>query len=236
MQIVRFQDHSGPSWGLLIDDTVVPTTGPGGQHSGDPRPLAGLRLLAPVVPSKIVCGDVLAEPGLFLKGPNTLAAPGTQVPYPAWSQNFHFEGELAVVIGCRASHVSQAEALSYVLGYVPAFDLTARDKQKADLQWFRAKAADLFCPIGPVIDTSLDPSDVELKTWVNGTLRQHGHTRDLVFDIPTVIEYVTAFMTLEPGDVILTGTPEGVGPLAVGDTLKLDIEGLVPLEISIGSS
>jgi 2-keto-4-pentenoate hydratase/2-oxohepta-3-ene-1,7-dioic acid hydratase in catechol pathway len=213
---------------------------------GKKVPLNEAKLLPPTRPTKIVCvgrnyrkhaeemgEEVPPEPGLFLKAPNALAAPGAAIPYPSFTKSFHYEGELAVVIGRRMRRVPEEKALSYVLGYTCALDLTARDVQKTDLQWIRAKSADGFCPLGPWIETELDPSDLALRTFVNGEIRQNSRTSMMIFSIPFLLSYITRFMTLEPGDVLLTGTPEGVGELRVGDEVAVEIEGIGRLSVRI---
>lgn len=250
MRIVRVQQEGGPRWGVLEDDTIHLTGGLTGPRTGETLALTQAQLLAPAEPGKIVCvgrnyldhirelgndtGDLPSEPGIFLKGPNALAEPGGTVEYPSWTENFHFEGELALVIGQRASQLKPDEALGAVLGYTCALDLTARDRQKTDLQWFRAKAADRFCPLGPWLVTDLDPRDVRVQTRVNGETRQDGRTSHMIFDVVQILTYVTRFVTLEPGDVVLTGTPEGVGPLQRGDRVEVDVEGVGVLETHIG--
>jgi len=174
MKIVRF---GRGSWGVLEGEIIRVTRGPGGPFVGKKVPLNEAKLLPPARPTKIVCvgrnyrkhaeemgEEVPPEPGLFLKAPNALAAPGAAIPYPSFTKSFHYEGELAVVIGRRMRRVPEEKALSYVLGYTCALDLTARDVQKTDLQWIRAKSADGFCPLGPWIETELDPSDLALRT------------------------------------------------------------------------
>lgn len=221
-----------------------------GERTGETAPLSAARLLAPAGPTKIVCvgrnyldhirelgndtGDLPGEPGIFLKGPNALAADGETVEYPEWTQNFHFEGELALVIGRQARALTPENALDHVAGYTCGLDLTARDLQKTDLQWFRAKAADRFCPLGPWLETDLDPRDLRVTTRVNGETRQDGRTAQMIFDVPAILTYVTRFVTLEPGDVVLTGTPEGVGPLQRGDTVEVEVEGIGVLTTRIG--
>lgn len=250
MRIVRIQHEGVARWGQLDDQTVHLLTGLGGGATGETVALDESALLAPAEPSKIVCvgrnyldhirelgndtGDLPKEPGIFLKGPNTLAEPGGTVDRPEWTENFHFEGELALVIGTRARHVTPDDALSHVAGYTCGLDLTARDRQKTDLQWFRAKAADRFCPLGPWLETDFDPADVRVMTRVNGDTKQDGRTAQMIFDVPTILAYVTRFVTLEPGDVVLTGTPEGVGPLQSGDTVEVEVEGIGVLRTLIG--
>jgi 2-keto-4-pentenoate hydratase/2-oxohepta-3-ene-1,7-dioic acid hydratase in catechol pathway len=214
-------------------------TGPRTGHVHAPSEVV---LLAPCEPSKIVCvgknyakhikemggseKDLPKEPGIFLKGPNALSNPGDPIPYPAWTNELHYEGELAVVIARSMKNVPEREALQYVLGYTCACDVTARDKQKSDLQWARGKASDNFCPVGPWLETDLNTSKLSVQTRINGELRQDGNTEDLIFSVPVILSYISSFITLEPGDVVLTGTPEGVGPLNVGDTVEITVEGI----------
>jgi 2-keto-4-pentenoate hydratase/2-oxohepta-3-ene-1,7-dioic acid hydratase in catechol pathway len=206
--------------------------------------LADVRLLAPVLPRSKVIGigrnyaahaaemghDLPSEPLMFIKPNTSVVGPGDPIFYPAQSSNVHFEGELAVVIGriCRDVPVEQATDVIY--GYTIANDVTARDLQKSDVQFTRAKGFDSFCPLGPWIETDLDPQTfadgVQIQTHLNGDLKQDGSTSDLIFDIPTLIAYVSSVMTLLPGDVILTGTPSGVGPMEVGDEVEVSIAGL----------
>jgi len=244
-------DYGGaPQWGQVEGDTVYLTRGMTGERTGETAALSGARLLAPAEPTKIVCvgrnyldhirelgndtGDLPGEPGIFLKGPNALAADAETFAYPEWTQNFHFEGELALVIGRRAQELTPENALDHVAGYTCGLDLTARDLQKTDLQWFRAKAADRFCPLGPWLETGLDPADLRVTTRVNGETRQDGRTSQMIFDVRQILTYVTRFVTLEPGDVVLTGTPEGVGPLHRGDTVEVEVEGVGVLTTRIG--
>jgi len=243
MRIVRFSVVQGEKakWGEMEGGTIFVTDRPGGSRSGESMPLAAVRLLAPAAPSKIVCvgrnyfahiremgndsEPLPEEPGLFLKGPNSVAAPFSQIPYPHFTSEFHYEGELAVVIGSRILSGSQ-RPMDHVLGYTAGIDLTARDRQRGDLQWTRAKAADAFCPLGPWIETEMDPGSTVVRTFVNGVQRQEGKTEDMIFPVPVILEYITSFMTLEEGDVVLTGTPEGVGELFPGDRVEVTVDGL----------
>jgi 2-keto-4-pentenoate hydratase/2-oxohepta-3-ene-1,7-dioic acid hydratase in catechol pathway len=207
----------------------------------EPMPLSAAALLAPVKPSKIVCvgrnyrdhaqelgNEVPAEPLLFFKPPSSLLAPGTTVRMPAAAERVDFEGELAVVIGHRASKLKpDADWRPYVRGYTLANDVTARDLQKKDGQWTRAKGFDTFCPVGPLVSDEVHPeSGLTLETRLNGEVRQHGSTKDFIFPIPALLSYITAAITLEPGDLVLTGTPAGVGPVKAGDRVEVTIEGL----------
>ena len=193
-------------------------------------------LLCPVVPSKIVCvgrnyaahakelgNEVPAEPLLFFKPPSSLLAPGGAIVLPTQSAKVEHESELAIVIGKRTRNVSKAEAMGAVFGFTSANDVTARDLQKKDGQWARAKGFDTFCPVGPWIETEMAIAALRVQCRVNGEVRQNGLTSDMIFDVPTLIAYISAAMTLEPGDLILTGTPEGVGPLAPGDVCEVVI-------------
>ena len=192
-----------------------------------------------VQPTKIVCigrnyaaharelgNEVPAEPLIFLKPPSALLPPGAAIVVPHQSKRVEHEAEIGVVIGARARDVSEQDALSYVAGYTCVNDVTARDLQKTDGQWTRAKGFDTFCPIGPTVMAGLDYRDLEVICRVNGTVRQHGHARDMMFSIPRLVSYVSGIITLEPGDVIATGTPEGVGPLAPGDMVEVEIPGI----------
>ncbi|MGC1421024.1 MAG: fumarylacetoacetate hydrolase family protein [Terracidiphilus sp.] len=207
----------------------------------EPMPLAEAELLAPVTPSKIICvgrnyrdhakelgNEVPLEPLLFFKPPSSLLAHKGTVLMPPQAERVDFEGELALVIGRRASKLAaDADWRSYVRGYTIANDVTARDLQKKDGQWTRAKGFDTFCAVGPVVSNEVDPEKgLTLETRVNGDLRQHGSTVDFIFSIPKLLTYITAAITLEPGDLLLTGTPAGVGPVVPGDQVDIEIAGL----------
>jgi 2-keto-4-pentenoate hydratase/2-oxohepta-3-ene-1,7-dioic acid hydratase in catechol pathway len=204
--------------------------------SVEPIPLAQVRLLAPCEPTKIVAvgrnyaahaaehgADVPQEPLIFLKPPSAVIGPGDTVRLPALSSHVEHEGELVVVIGRRARHLRRENALDCVLGYTCGNDVTARDLQRRDGQWSRAKGFDTFCPLGPWIETELDPSDCVVSCLVNGVMRQRQPTADMVFDVATLLCFVAAIMTLEPGDLVLTGTPSGVGRLQAGDRVEVVI-------------
>ncbi len=247
MQRIRYQSYEGVRWGELEGGKVVELTEMMGGPTGRTLELSDVTILAPCEPRIIICvgknyaehvremggSDLPGEPGLFLKALNALSNPGDPIPYPAWTENLHYEGELAAVIGKRLSRVAPEEALGHVFGYTVALDVTARDKQRSDLQWTRGKSADGFCPVGPWLETDLDPGSLSVQTRVNGVLKQDGNTRDFIFDLPTVLSYISQFMTLEPGDLVLTGTPEGVGPLAVGDTVEVTVEGVGTLQNTV---
>jgi 2-keto-4-pentenoate hydratase/2-oxohepta-3-ene-1,7-dioic acid hydratase in catechol pathway len=211
----------------------------------EPLALASAELLAPVTPSKIVCvgrnyrdhakelgNEVPAEPLLFFKPPSSLLGNKGIVTMPPQSERVDFEGELALVIGKRATKLaSDADWRSYVRGYTIANDVTARDLQKKDGQWTRAKGFDTFCPVGPMVSDEVDPQGgCILETRQNGEVKQRGSTLDFIFPIPELLRYITAAMTLEPGDLLLTGTPAGVGPVTAGNRVEVSIEGLGTLE------
>jgi 2-keto-4-pentenoate hydratase/2-oxohepta-3-ene-1,7-dioic acid hydratase in catechol pathway len=242
MQRVRYQSFDGVFWGELEGGKVFQLNKLLGERTGHWLHLSEVNLLPPCDPRTIVCvgrnyakhikemggdaEDLPKEPGLFLKALNTLRGSGDPIPYPSWTSNLHYEGELAVVISRRMKQVSEEDALAYVLGYTCACDVTARDKQRSDLQWTRGKSADGFCPVGPWLETDLDPANLSVQTYLNGELKQDGHTRDFIFSVPSVLAYISSFMTLEPGDLVLTGTPDGVGPLKPGDTVEVTIENI----------
>jgi 2-keto-4-pentenoate hydratase/2-oxohepta-3-ene-1,7-dioic acid hydratase in catechol pathway len=176
--------------------------------------------------AKELGNEAPSEPIIFLKPPSTLLAPGGTIVRPPQSQRVDFEGELAIVIGKRARNVARTDWRSVVRGFTCANDVTARDLQKKDVQFTRGKSFDTFCPLGPHIETDLDPSDLAITTRVNGEVKQSGRTSMMIFDCGTIIEFISGIMTLEEGDVILTGTPAGVGPLSAGDTVEVEIEGI----------
>ena len=207
----------------------------------EPIPLSTASLSPPVTPSKIICvgrnygdhakelgNEVPTEPLLFFKPPSSLLKPGGVVRMPAASARIDFEGELALVIGKRVSKLAaDADWREVIRGYTLANDVTARDLQKKEAQWTRAKGFDTFCPVGPFVSDEVDPGDgLQIETRVNGELRQQGSTLDFIFSIPALLSYITTAITLEPGDLILTGTPPGVGPLSPGDRVDVSIPGL----------
>lgn len=243
MRFVRFQQkEESPRFGWLHEDKV-------GGIEGDlfgaykrlkaEIPLKDVRLLAPSVPSKIVCvgrnyvehakehgAEVPKIPLIFLKPPSSVLAPGGTILLPPQSAQVEHEAELVIVIGKRGRNVTAESARDYVLGYTIGNDVTARDLQRTDGQWTRAKGFDTFCPFGPWVDTDFDPSDALITCRVNGQMRQLASTRDMVFNIGVLIAYISSVMTLEPGDLIFTGTPAGVGPLQAGDSVEVEIDGL----------
>ncbi|MEU2000263.1 fumarylacetoacetate hydrolase family protein [Rhodococcus sp. NPDC019627] len=207
--------------------------------TGRSWPLDDVRLLAPILASKVICvgknyaahaaemgGEAPADPVIFLKPNTSIVGPDAAIVLPKSSNEVHYEGELAVVIGRPCKDVPAAKALDVVLGYTAANDVSARDHQRQDVQWTRAKSHDTFCPLGPWIETHLDASDVDITTEVDGEVKQSSNTSLLLHDIPKIIEWVSAVMTLLPGDVILTGTPEGVGPIVEGQSVSVTIGGI----------
>ncbi|CAL9353539.1 putative protein YisK [Actinosynnema sp. ALI-1.44] len=207
--------------------------------TGRKWPLADVRLLAPFLPPKIVCvgrnyaehaaelgNEVPENPLIFLKPNTAVIGPNAEIKLPAVSERVDFEGELAVVVGVGGRDIPAARARQSVLGYTIANDVTARDLQKTDGQWTRAKGFDTFCPLGPWVETEFDPTDVAIRTTVDGELKQDSRTSLLVHDIPALIEYISSVMTLRPLDVILTGTPAGVGPITAGQSVSVTVEGL----------
>jgi 2-keto-4-pentenoate hydratase/2-oxohepta-3-ene-1,7-dioic acid hydratase in catechol pathway len=247
IKIVRYRLDGEVAYGLLeeagirrldAEPWLDPTPGP------VVAALDQVELLAPCRPTKIVAvglnyaghaaevgAELPAEPLIFLKPPSAVLGPGAAIVYPGHlSQRVDYEAELAVVIGRRAGRVRRAEAGAFVAGYTCANDVTARDLQRQDGQWSRAKGFDTFCPLGPWLVKGLDPSDVAVRCRVNGELRQDGRTADLIFGVEDLIAHISAVMTLEPGDVILTGTPAGIGPLQPGDRVAVEVEGIGTLE------
>jgi len=207
--------------------------------SGEEVPLDDVRLLAPVLPSKVVCVGknyaahaaefdmpVPEEPLLFLKPSTAVAGPGDPIRLLPISKRTDYEGELAVVIGRLARAVRAEDAYKVILGYTCGNDVTMRDLQGTDDQWTRAKGFDGSCPLGPWIETDVDPNDVIVETRLNGETRQRASTAEMVFGVATLIEYVTTFMTLLPGDVLMTGTPEGVGRIVAGDVVEVEVDGV----------
>lgn len=243
MRIIRFKTASQPAqYGWISEDMV-------GIIHGDPFseyrrfspqfPLAEVELLPPVLPGKILAvGRNYSEhiremqserpefPLLFLKPPSAVIYSGEPIVLPPQSQQVEHEAELAVVIGKRSRWLRPDNVQAAIFGYMAANDVTARDLQKKDVQWARAKGFDTFCPLGPWIETEFDPSDALITCHVNNTLRQMASTRDMIFDVAQLLLFASSIMTLEPGDVLLTGTPAGVGPLTAGDVVSIHIDGI----------
>lgn len=245
MRIVRYQHADGEArWGLIEGEDVYATTGRPFidlEKAELVGPLAQTALLAPVDPKTIMCvgrnykahaeefgNEVPSAPILFMKPPSAVVGPGGQVIYPEASSRVDPEAELVIVIGKPAYRVSAQDAYSVIGGYTIGNDMTARDIQKTDpgTQWTRGKGFHTFCPIGPWVDTDFDPENALVECTVDGAPRQSGRTSAFIFSIPYLIEYISAFMQLEPGDVIMTGTPEGVAPVEVGNSITITVEGL----------
>jgi 2-keto-4-pentenoate hydratase/2-oxohepta-3-ene-1,7-dioic acid hydratase in catechol pathway len=214
----------------------------------DRIPLAQASLLPPVEPSKIVCvgrnyrehaaelgNEVPEEPLLFFKPPSSLLATGETILRPKVSQRTDYEGEIGVVIARRCHRLSESDDVRpFILGYTCVNDFTARDLQKKDSQWVRGKGFDTFCPVGPVVTDGLDPwTGMQVETRVNGDVRQSGNTRNFIFPLDVLIRYISQIMTLEPGDLIATGTPEGVGPAVAGESIEISVEGIGRLQNSV---
>ncbi|MFL5767736.1 MAG: fumarylacetoacetate hydrolase family protein [Actinomycetota bacterium] len=242
MRLIRYRFGDRISTGVLEDDTVRTLRGTFFEDpvlTGEEVPLVDVRVLAPVLPSKAVCvgknyaahaaefgGEVPEEPLLFLKPSTAIVGPGDPIQLLPISHRVDYEGELAIVIGRLTRRVDPEQAARSILGYTCANDVTLRDIQGQDEQWTRAKGFDGSCPLGPWIETDLDPSDVSLETRVNGETRQAARTSEMVFGPVALIAYIATFMTLLPGDVVLTGTPEGVGRLEPADRVEVEIGGI----------
>lgn len=254
MKVARFQVDGEISYGVLdaaeqgegidVVELVADPILAGYDTTGRRFKLEEVRLLAPVIPrSKVVCvgknyadhieemrdvtgGETPQEPLLFLKPNTSVIGPGDAIVRPAVSERVEHEGELALVIGAIAKDVPEEDALKYVFGFTASNDVSARDLQITDGQWSRAKGFDTFCPLGPVIETDLDHADARITTRVNGEVRQDGRTSQLIHSLARIVSYASQAFTLLPGDVILTGTPAGVGPLVSGDVVEVEIEGI----------
>jgi 2-keto-4-pentenoate hydratase/2-oxohepta-3-ene-1,7-dioic acid hydratase in catechol pathway len=207
--------------------------------TGKSWPMADVRVLAPILPSKVVCigknyadharemgGEPPADPVMFLKPSTSVIGPNAAIKLPADSSRVDFEGELVAVIGRPCRDVPAAKAADVILGYTIGNDVTARDQQKADGQWTRGKGHDTFCPLGPWIDTAVDPADLAIATSLDGEVKQDSRTSLLLHDVGELVEWVSRVMTLLPGDVIMTGTPAGVGPMTAGQTVSISVDGL----------
>ncbi len=250
MQIIRFLDkNKAPRYGWVLEDKVGMLVGSpfeAFRRGTTEMNLAEVKLLPPVLPSKIICvgrnyaahaqehdAEVPDVPLLFLKPPSSVIGPGDTIVLPPQSQRVEHEAELAIVIGRRSRWLNPEDVKDAILGYTIANDVTARDLQRRDGQWTRGKGFDTFCPIGPWIETEFDPADAVITCSVSGELRQMGSTRDMVFPVRQLVAYASSVMTLEPGDLLLTGTPAGVGPLVDGDELVSSIEGLGELKNTV---
>jgi 2-keto-4-pentenoate hydratase/2-oxohepta-3-ene-1,7-dioic acid hydratase in catechol pathway len=246
VRLVRFRHGERIATGFLSGEEVRVLRGTFFEDpipSGEDVPAADVRLLAPVIPSKVVAvarnypehaaemGNPLPErPMLFFKPATAVIGPGDPIPIPADSERVDHEAELAVVVGRLCRRVSEEDAPKYILGYTCANDVTARDWQKADGQWARAKGSDGFCPLGPWVETELDPGDLAVTSRVNGRARQSGRTSEMAFSPAFLVSYTSRTITLLPGDVVLTGTPPGVGSLQPGDRVEIEVEGVGVLD------
>lgn len=238
MKICRFLFEEEPHTGVLHEDRIFVFEDD--ERSDRFLELSEVEFLPPVTPTKIVCvgrnyadhakelgNDVPIEPLLFLKAPSSLSAQGEDIVIPPQSDQVEHEGELAIVIGRTAKDISDDEdPLTYVFGYTCLNDVTARDLQRKDVQFTRAKSFDTFCPVGPFVETDLDTSDIRVTTKVNGVIKQDGRTSQMVFPVPFLLRYISRQMTLNPGDIIATGTPSGVSKMVPGDVCVVEIEGI----------
>ncbi|MBK8168865.1 MAG: fumarylacetoacetate hydrolase family protein [Sandaracinaceae bacterium] len=243
MRVIRLS-HSGINYfARLVDDATAQlwTAAPwlGGTETDRLVPVRSDTLLAPVAPSKILCvgrnyrahaqelgNDVPTEPLLFLKPPSSLLGPGASIALPPQSARVEHEGEVGIVIGSELRNATADQARKAIFGFTCVNDVTARDLQKKDVQFTRAKGFDTFCPVGPCVETDLTPDSLRVITRVNGAVRQDGNTRDMVFPIDELLAFMSHIMTLAPGDLIVTGTPAGVGPLVHGDRVDVEVEGV----------
>jgi 2-keto-4-pentenoate hydratase/2-oxohepta-3-ene-1,7-dioic acid hydratase in catechol pathway len=243
MRVARVEHANRESYCLFRDELTLERLSAApwlsGAATGELIARPDARLLCPVEPSKIVCvgrnyaahakelgNEVPKEPLLFLKPPSSLIAHGEMIALPTQSERVEHEAEIGVVIGRRLRDASERDARSAIFGFTCLNDVTARDLQRRDVQFTRAKSFDTFCPVGPWIESERDPDDLTIIGRVNGSERQRAHTRDMVFPIVQLLRFISSVMTLEPGDLIATGTPEGVGPLAPQDIVEIEIEGL----------
>ncbi|WP_127599266.1 fumarylacetoacetate hydrolase family protein [Nitratireductor alexandrii] len=240
MKIVRFSHQGSASYGLLEGDSVAVLSKPpfdGIDRTGQVLPLEAVRLLAPVTPSKLVCVGlnytlhaeesgvpVPEEPMLFMCAPSAIIADGEEIRLDNAGDRIDFEAEIGIVVGTKARNVAAGDAAKHILGYTCANDVSNRVLQKKDGQFTRAKSFDTYKPVGPCIATDLDPDNVDIKLWQNGELRQSSNTNDMIFPIGRIFEFVSGIMTLFPGDLIITGTPSGVGPMASGDEIVVEID------------
>jgi len=247
---LRFSDRYFPdgTYGALEGDTLVPLGAApwyDAQQNGEPRALDSVKLLAPLQPSKIVCiglnyhahvaasqsaNEAPEYPLIFLKPPSAIIGPGDKIVHPPQSERVDYEAELGVVIGRTARHVTREEADDYIFGFTCVNDVTARDLQKKDGQWSRAKGFDTFCPVGPWIVEALNYRDVLVEGIHNGEIKQAGRTSLMIFDIPFLVSYISSVMTLYPGDLISTGTTSGIAPMKRGDRIVVRVEGIGSLE------
>ena len=246
MKYIRYSVNSAEKYGILVDNTIKEIDGNifgEFKENGKSFSLNEVTLLPPVKPTKIVAIGLNYrahavelnmitpnEPLIFLKPVSAIIASGENIEYPDCSSQVDYEGELGVVIKKTTKDIERDEAKDYILGYTCINDITARDLQRQDVQFTRAKSFDTFCPIGPCIETEVDPLDVEIKTYLNGKLMQDSNTSDMIFDVYYIVSYLSKIMTLEEGDVIITGTPQGVAHMHKGDEVVVEIENIGRLE------
>lgn len=251
MKIVRYSIGRKTEYGILQAkdsriERIAGTPYRGIKGTGEFHKLSEVKLLAPCLPSKVVAiglnyyshakevkMEVPKEPLAFFKPSTSVIGPEDKIIRPKGCEQLDYEAELGVVIGKRATRVSKADAMKYVLGYVSFNDVTARDWQRIDKQWTRAKGSDTFSPLGPWIETDLDPASVTVEAYLNGKRVQQGNTRDLVFDVPALISFITNSITLLPGDVIATGTPAGIAPMQTGDVIEIKCSGIGTLKNTV---
>jgi 2-keto-4-pentenoate hydratase/2-oxohepta-3-ene-1,7-dioic acid hydratase in catechol pathway len=242
MRFVRFLVQGRAAYGILDNDEIAELDSAGYNALAPVRArhqAAAVNLLAPCAPTKIVAVglnyrdharelgmQVPESPILFLKPPTSVVGPGQAIVRPAMSGQVDYEAELGIVIRDRISGISPAESRGHILGYTCANDVTARDLQKKDGQWTRAKSFDTFCPVGPWIETDLDPADLLVESYLNGERRQSSRTSQFIFSVEHLVSFISQVMTLEPGDLIITGTPAGIGPMQAGDEVEVKIEGI----------
>jgi len=246
MKFIRYKIKSGIRYGLVCDTHVLEIEGDifsKYQVTETKHALCDLKILSPCVPTKIIAiglnyrshaeelGMALPEdPMVFMKPPTAVIGPDEEIIYPGMSSQVDYEGELAVVIGKECRFVTEEDSEKYVLGYTCFNDVTARDLQKKDVQFTRAKGFDTFAPMGPFIETDINPCNVKIETFLNGEKKQSGNTSDLIFPVRTIVSFLSKIMTLCPGDIIATGTPGGIGPMKRGDVVEVRIEGVGTLQ------
>jgi len=249
MKFVRFEKDETAAYGIASEEMVRTIKGSpfAGYSTLDERySLSDVRLLAPCTPSKIIAiglnyrthaeevrMQVPDEPLLFMKPSTAVIGPEDTILYPAMSRRVDYEAELAVVIGRSCRNTGPENASDYILGYTCFNDVTARDLQKKDGQFTRSKSFDTFAPVGPWIETDLDPDNVRVESFLNGEPRQSGSTRDLIFPVPCLVSFISRVMTLNPGDIIATGTPSGIGPMQEGDVIEISVEGIGTLKNTV---
>jgi len=253
MRLLRYQiENQSPRHGWLLDDKIGPITGEvygAFQREEASIPLEDVQLLPPVLPGKVICvarnyaahaeeheADVPQVPALFFKPPSAVIGPGQSIIIPPQAKRVEEEAELVAVIGKGGRWIPAEQAREHILGYTIGNDVTERVFQRQDLLWTRGKGFDTFAPLGPWIETDFQPADAMITCYVNGELRQMASTRDMVFNVEQLVAFASSFMTLHPGDIILTGTPEGVSPLVSGDQIEISIEGIGSLENPVVSA